>query len=51
MHKDVSGSVVKKERLKPTTQKLLADAPPRLNCLEVWFHPKLLGCISKSYIT
>lgn len=32
--------VFKKEQLKPTTQKLLADAPPRLNCPEVYFLSK-----------
>lgn len=42
MHADDSGPVVKKEWLKPTILKLLADAPPLPNCLEVCFHLHLL---------
>lgn len=38
MHADDGGLVAKREWLKPTTLKLMADAPPLLNCLEVCFH-------------
>lgn len=39
----------KTKRLKPTTLKLLADAPAILNCLKVYLYPPLPGGISKTH--
>ena len=43
MHTVDSGPIVKKEWLTPTILKLLTNAPPLLNYLEVYFHPHLVS--------